>query len=264
MDASAESLLRQGRPEEALQQLTAEVRQHPADAKRRVFLFQLLSLLGQWERAQHQLVVSGELDGLNSLLVGAYSAALKGELTRGAVFRGEATPTVIGEPDAWLALLLQAIRHTAEGHHVQAARLRNEAFEQAPASKGHVDGAAFQWLADADTRIGPCLEVIVSGGYAWVPFARIKSLVFEAPSDLRDKVWAPVQLTLANGGQMVGFVPARYPDTERSGDNDLLMARKTEWNDVGEETFLGIGQRMFVSDAGDYSLLDIRQIDFES
>src|SRR5690606_22968330 len=58
-DMTPESKLKEGRPDEALQLLTAEVRTNPADAKRRVFLFQLLALLGQWERAQNQLNVCG-------------------------------------------------------------------------------------------------------------------------------------------------------------------------------------------------------------
>src|SRR3546814_18288011 len=81
-------MLKEGRLDEALQLLTAQVRSNPADAKSRVFLFQLLSLLGQWDRAQNQLNVSGELDALNTLMVSAYGKALQGELVRDDVFAG--------------------------------------------------------------------------------------------------------------------------------------------------------------------------------
>src|SRR6185312_14282979 len=205
-----ENMLKEGRLDEALQGLTAQVRGNPADAKARVFLFQLLAVLGQWERAQNQLKVSGELDPLNTLLVEAYSRALAGEL----------------------ALLLQSLKLQAEDRHAQAQPLREQAFEQAEAVGGEIDGTPFEWIADADPRFGPCLEMIVNGGYAWVPFTRLKKLVFEAPADLRDKVWAPVQVTWSNGGQAVGFVPCRYPGSERAADGELVLARRTDWSDL--------------------------------
>lgn len=259
-----ENLLKEGRLDEALQGLTAQVRGNPADAKARVFLFQLLAVLGQWERAQNQLKVSGDLDPLNTLMVEAYSRALAGELDRQQVMAGVRSPMVIGEPAQWLALLLQALKLQAEDRHAQAQPLREQAFEQAEAVRGDVDGTPFEWIADADSRFGPCLEMIVNGGYAWVPFTRLKQLVFEAPSDLRDKVWVPVQVTWSNGGQAVGFVPCRYPGSERAQDNELVLARRTDWLDLGNECYAGCGQRMLTTDAGDYPLLDIRSITFNA
>lgn len=262
METTPENMLKEGRLDEALQALTVQVRSHPADARRRVFMFQLLSLLGQWQRAQNQLKVAGELDPLNALMVGAYDVALAGELVRAEVLAGQRAPVIIGEPAQWLALLLQAFKLHAEGHYGQAAGLREQAFEQAPAVSGSIDGNPFEWIGDADPRFGPCLEIITKGGYAWVPFARIRELVFEAPSDLRDKVWAPVQITWANGGQAVGFVPCRYPSAQGSSDGDIVLARKTDWVELADGLQVGEGQRMLATDAGDYPLLDVRSITF--
>ena len=47
-----EELLHQGDPEAALVALQDRVRAQPSVAKLRVFLFQLLCILGQWERAR--------------------------------------------------------------------------------------------------------------------------------------------------------------------------------------------------------------------
>ena len=52
---AAEDALRNADPAAALQLLQDEVRARPADAKLRIFLFQLLCVLGQWERALNQL-----------------------------------------------------------------------------------------------------------------------------------------------------------------------------------------------------------------
>ncbi|OOG42701.1 type VI secretion system accessory protein TagJ [Rhodanobacter sp. C05] len=259
-----ESKLKEGRLDEALQLLTVEVRNNPADAKRRVFLFQLLSLLGQWERAQNQLNISGELEPLNAMMVGAYTEALKGELVRTEVFAGKRLPVVIGEPEQWLALLLQALKLTADGLHEQAAVLREQAFEQATAVSGTIDGTPFEWIADADPRLGPCLEIIVNGGYSWVPFSRLKELKFEAPTDLRDKVWVPVQVTWVNGGRAIGFIPSRYQGSERADESDLVLARKTDWVETATDFQVGCGQRMLATDTGDYPLLDVRLIAFDA
>ena len=59
---AAEKLIIAGQPREALALLQQQVREHPEDAKLRIFLFQLLSVLGEWQRALTQLQVCGELD----------------------------------------------------------------------------------------------------------------------------------------------------------------------------------------------------------
>ncbi|MHC4229658.1 MAG: tetratricopeptide repeat protein [Planctomycetota bacterium] len=60
----AEELLRSGQLHEALAALESEVRADPANAKLRVFLFQLLCVLGDWERALTQLNTAAELDAI--------------------------------------------------------------------------------------------------------------------------------------------------------------------------------------------------------
>lgn len=58
----AEELLRAGRLDDALKALQEQVRSQPSNATLRIFLFQLLAVMGQWARAQNQLKVVGELD----------------------------------------------------------------------------------------------------------------------------------------------------------------------------------------------------------
>ena len=59
---AAADLLKTAGPAAALKALSDEVRARPADPKLRVFLAQLLCVLGQWERALNQLTVAAELD----------------------------------------------------------------------------------------------------------------------------------------------------------------------------------------------------------
>ncbi|MCD9033588.1 tetratricopeptide repeat protein [Luteimonas sp. Y-2-2-4F] len=263
-DASpAEALLRAGRLDAALEALSAQVRSAPADAQARVFLFQLLAAAGQWERAARQLDAAQRLDPDNATLAVVYAALLAAERVRAEVFAGARLPTVVGDPEPWLAPLLQAARLDAQGLHAPAATLRAQAFEHAPAVAGRLDGAPFAWLADADPRFGPCLELVVDGGYAWAPFARIRALRFEPPTALCDTLWMPVAVTWTEGGESPAFVPARYPGSESAGDDALRLGRRTEWSQRGEETWLGLGQRMLATDAGERALLDVRAVEFD-
>jgi type VI secretion system protein ImpE len=110
---------------------------------------------------------------------------------------------------------------------------------------------------DGDTRLGPMLEAIIDGRYYWVPFTRIKEIRIEEPKDLRDVVWAPANILWTNGGHAVALIPSRYVGSEASSDPSIRMARKTEWDDKGHGSFFGVGQKTFVTDTGEHSLLQI-------
>ncbi len=258
-----EEEVRQGRLDEALSSLQAAIRKSPADPKYRVLLFQVLSLMGDWERAMTQLNVVCDLDAKTLPMVQTYRTALKCEELRAEVFAGKRTPLLFGEPAQWAALLVQALVIGAQGRTEESETLHEQAFEQAPASAGKIDGQPFAWLADADVRLGPILEAIVDGKYYWIPFGNLRAVRIEKPADLRDLAWIPAYLTLANGGELVSLIPTRYPGSESSVDPSLRMARKTEWIERKDGTSSGIGQRMFATDQGDYPLLEVRSIEFD-
>lgn len=256
----AEESLRQGDLTQTLAQLQDQVRREPAQPKLRIFLFQLLAVLGQWQRALTQLNVAGELDPGTLAMVQTYRAALQCEVLRAEVFAGKRSPLLFGNPEEWVALLLEALRLTAEGRYTASQPLRERALELAPANPGTLNGVEFAWVADADTRLGPMLEAIVNGNYYWIPFHRVRELRIEEPADLRDLVWAPAQFQWANGGGAVGLIPTRYPGSEQREDDGLRLARKTEWQDCGDEVFLGLGQRLLATDRQEVSLLEVRQL----
>ena len=256
----AEQTLREGDLEETLAGLQARVRKDPSNAKHRVFLFQLLALLGQWDRALTQLKVAGELDAGTLAMVQTYREALNCEVLRGEIFAGRRSPLVFGKPDEWVALMLEAQRLIADGAFEAAREMRDRALEAAPATAGEIDGSPFEWITDGDSRLGPVLEAIVNGRYYWVPFRRIEALVIEKPVDLRDLVWMPAYFTWSNGGQAAGLIPTRYPGSESSSDPNLRRGNRTEWMERPGDTYLGMGQRMFFTDAGEYALMDIRNI----
>ena len=257
---SAEDLIAAGDPQGALELLQRRVRERPADAKLRVFLFQLLCVLGQWQRASTQLELCGELDAAMLPMVNTYREALKCELVREAVFAGKTTPIAFGQPQAWVAWLVEALQADARGDAPAAARLRSEAFDAAPATPGTLDGQAFEWIADADSRLGPVIEAVIKGRYCWVPFAAVAKVVIEAPSDLRDLVWAPAQFQLHNGGQTVALIPSRYPGSGASAAGAVQLSRTTEWLELAPDQFAGLGQRLLATSGPELGLLEAREI----
>lgn len=259
--SSAEEQLRGGAPAEALKLLQEQVRSKPQDAKLRVFLFQLLCVLGQWDRALTQLETAASLDPSALGMREMYREAIKCELLRAEVFHGRKSPMVFGEPETWLALLIESLLRRGAGENEQADALQSQAFEQAPATAGAIDGKPFGWIADADTRIGPVFEAILNGRYYWVPFERLARVTIEAPADLRDAVWMPAYLQFENGGESPALIPTRYPGSESSADGLIQLARKTVWEEAGPDQYRGFGQRLLTTDAGDYPLMEVRVIE---
>ncbi len=258
--SSAEVLLRDGHVDEALGELKAAVKKSPADAKLRTFLFQLFAVQGDWERALTQLQVAAEMDDSTLAMVQTYREAIRCELLRKRVFAGQSTPLAFGEPRSWFALLVEALRLGAEGQENESAALRQQAFEQAPVSSGTIDGRSFEWIADADSRLGPVLETVMNGRYYWMPFDALQRIHIDAPADLRDVIWMPAHLVFSNGGDSVALIPTRYPGTAEAADAKLRLSRRTEWVGAGDNCYFGLGQRVLTTDGGDYSLMDIREI----
>lgn len=275
----AQDLLKAGKVDEALVKLQEEVRSKPADAGLRVFLFQLLAVMGQWERALTQLDVAAQMDAKNLLLAQVGRQAILAENFRVEVFEGKRAPLVFGEPEEWIAWMVQANMLTAQGKFDAAAELRARALEAAPAApgkittgtntqgqggdgKGNLHVTEFDWIADADERLGPVLEAMIEGKYYWVPFARIKEVKVEEPTDLRDMIWVSAQFFWTTGANSVGLIPVRYPGSESNADPAIRLSRKTEWLSPAPDVFTGAGQRLFTTGDNDYALLDTRSIAF--
>jgi type VI secretion system protein ImpE len=254
----AAELVREGRLDEALKELQGQVRKNPADFKLRVFLFQLLCVLGDWERALTQLNVASEMDASSALMVAMCKPALQCEALRAEIFAGRRSPVIFGQPEEWMVWVVQACQLEAGGKVEEALSLREKAFEAAPATSGRLNEEPFEWIADADSRLGPMIEAIINGALYWVPFARIHEMQVEEPADLRDAVWAPARMVLTNGGEVFALIPVRYPGSEKSEDGAIRLARKTEWVDAPGGVQHGLGQRVLATDAEELPLLEAR------
>lgn len=259
----SEEFLKSGDLDRALSTLQDAIRADASNPTLRIFLFQLLAVRGDWKRAISQLKVAAELDKLAIPMAQTYREGIICEVYREKVFAGEKEPLIFGEPQEWTALMVEALKAQRQGDAAHAADIRARAFDAAPAVSGKLNGDEFEWIADADMRLGPMLEIVVNGRYFWMPFSAILRAVFEPPADLRDAVWTPVTLKLVNGGEVVGLIPTRYAGTAENGTDAEKLARSTNWTEIGVDTFGGVGQRTFATDLGDTAVMDVRLLELD-
>lgn len=259
---TAETLLQAGDPHAAQDALQEQVKKQPTDAKLRVFLFQLMAINGQWKRAQAQLEIAGQLDSEAEPMVQAYRDVINCELHREAVFEGKSKPLIFGEPEEWVALLVEAQQAFSRGEMDLFAKLNGQAFEMADTRSGKINDEKFDWVADADQRFGPVFEFMFNGQYYWVPMSRVSKFHTDKPTDLRDLIWLPAEVTWTNGGKLMVMIPARYPRIEGISGAGLL-SRRTDWVSHDGDIVEGTGQRIFATDQNDYSVLQVRSIEFD-
>jgi type VI secretion system protein ImpE len=259
---SADELLRGGDIDGARAALVENVRAKPADERARMFLFQLLCVAGEWEKARNQLNTLAKLSAEAQMLAVAYGQAIDAELTRARVFSGQEKPVQLVE-SAWAEDLAQAIHHFARGETEQGEEARERAFSAAPDTPGTLDDTRFEWIADADSRFGPSIEAIISGKYGIVPFDVIERIESAGAKDLRDTVWYPVQMAFRSGQSVAAMLPARYPGSEACSDVNERLGRSTNWTSQawGQS---GSGQRLWMlSNDEEHELLSLRTLVFE-
>ena len=257
----ADQLLRDGDLDGARTALVETVRSNPADPRARMFLFQLLSVAGEWEKARTHLEALARISPEAQMLATVYSMAIKAEAQRVEIFAGsQKMPVIRG---GWAEGLADAIIHYANGRADEGQAARDAALDQAPDTPGDLDGKRFEWITDADARFGPAFEAIIQGRYGLIAFSEVASVKSEGPKDLRDTVWYPVQIAFREGQSVAALLPARYPGSELSSDLAMRMGRSTGWQaGAGSET--GCGQHLLVMSGGEEAgLLELRSLVFD-
>jgi type VI secretion system protein ImpE len=232
----AKQLFDAGRVTEAIQALGSHLRDHPADTASRTFLFELLCFAGELDRAEKQLGVlakGGQQAELGAVL---YYSALHGERTRREMFQKQAFPAA------------------ADSSAAQ------------PVS-GTLNGKPFQLIRDADPDIGTRLEIFAAGAYMWLPFAHIAKLEMEPPRRLRDTLWAPAAIT--TGPEFRGtelrevLIPVIYPFSWKHPDQAVWLGRMTAWGEDDQGVQYPSGQKTFLVDDEEVSLLEVQAIEFQ-
>src|SRR5690349_10934231 len=113
--STADELLRAGDIPGARQALVDMVRADPSSVEGRLFLFQLLALTGEWDKARSQLSALAQLSPEAQMLAAAYRAVIDAEQFRARVFAGEEPPVLLTKGSAWAADLAVALGRFAAG-----------------------------------------------------------------------------------------------------------------------------------------------------
>jgi type VI secretion system protein ImpE len=260
----AEELFRLGHLGRAVVELTKEVKAAPADSHLRSFLFELLCFQGEYDRAAKQLNAISSLTGKMETELGAalYSNLLAAERIRQAFFRGEALPKFFTPPPDYIERYAVLVSKAVEDPS-QAERLLAEAEEFTPSFSGKVGDAVFSAFRDADDRIAPVFEVFQGADYLWLPIGQVKQITIPVPRKLRDLIWINARME-TEWANLDVFMPALYPASHTSEEEEVRLGRKTEWSLLGEGIVVGRGQRIFLVDNQEIPLLQMQNAEFHS
>lgn len=225
----ARALFDSGRLDEAVHALGAELRDDPANARARVFLFELLSFAGEYARAERQLdaVAHGSREAMQG---------------------------------AWL------YRSALHAERVRQDRFARGEVPQGPARavKGSLNGVDFASLTDADPRVGARLEVFAAGQYTTIPLEQLAAVEMDTPTRLRDLLWVPARVQPAAGfdqsstGELL--CPALTPLTWRHADGAVRLGRVTLWETGEDGADVPLGQKLLRVDGELVPFLEVREL----
>ncbi|WP_035607987.1 type VI secretion system accessory protein TagJ [Haloferula sp. BvORR071] len=260
-----EDALRSGDLSGALAAIKESVRAKPTDGDLRLVLMHLAALSGEWESAVKQLKLYGDLgtDEQRQLLVITVTSLVEAETQRVAVLAGEREPLIFGDPLPWMADLIQMHRHLRAGETEAALQCRDKVTDAAESVPGTIDGKRFAWLGDTDSRFPAIFEAVIGGSYYWLPVQRLLGVRVSTPKTLRDLIWLPVNFQFTNGSDTPGFLCARYSGSEKSENQNLALSRGTVWDEPQPGLVKAAGQKVLTDGENDYSLLEVRKIEFE-
>ncbi len=169
MSDPVRSLLDDGHLAQAIDRLSAQLRNAPADHAARSALAELLCLSGAFERAEAQLAVLAQQTIDRPVAIARMRHLIRAALAREAWFNDAAVPALLQEPTALQRLAVALAIALREGAADEAAALLAELEARRPRPAGVADGVAFDDWRDGDDRSAWFFEVMTQdGGYLWV------------------------------------------------------------------------------------------------
>lgn len=246
----------------AVEVLTHELKSKPMDQQRRSFLFELLCLSGEWERADKQLEVLGRLGAEAELGVQVYRNCVRAEQARRRLFADGQQPYFLTEPPGYVDLHLDAINRLRAGDTAGARSALDDAARRRRPLPGVLDGRPFEDFRDYDDLLAPVLELIVLDKYTWVPLEQVVRVSFEPPARLRDIIWVNVSVQ-THDKELRAFMPGLYAGSPAHADDRVRLGRMTDWVEWAEGVYSGAGLRLFAADGQERTPLDMRSAEFQ-
>ena len=261
---SASDLFRAGKLKDAITAAVDEVRNHPTDTGRRLFLSELLCFAGDLERADNHLDAVGHNDPQIMPWIVTFRQLIRAEQSRQDFFAKGRLPEFLTRPEGAAAQLLEASIRVREGALQEAALLLDQAEESRRRMTGTCDGQAFQDFRDLDDQTCCVLEVITTNGtYYWIPISQVESIEFHEPERSRDLIWRRTHLIVRDGPDGEVYLPVLYPGASVEADDQIRLGRQTEWRGGDAMPVRGVGQRTFLVGDDARSIMELKTITFE-
>jgi type VI secretion system protein ImpE len=257
---NASELYKAGQLPEAIAAQTQEVKAHPADHSRRLFLFELLVFAGDLDRARRQIEAIDYGDMELDAAVLAYRKLVEVEATRRQLFTTVVKPNFLAPPPEHVSIRLEAFQKFRDKEIQTAGQLFEQAAAAAPAVQGTLNGKNFESLRDCDDLFATVLEVVAQGVYSWIPLEQIETVNVKPPRFPRDLLWPQAEVSLKAGSTGNVFLLALYPNSHEHPDNQVKLGRKTDWKTLENGPTLGAGVRTFLAGDDPVSLLEWRQL----
>jgi type VI secretion system protein ImpE len=261
---TASELFHAGKLKEAIAAALEEVRHHPTDMGRRLFLAELLCFGGELERADNHLDAVGHNDPQTMPWIVTFRQLIRGEQARQDFFAQGRLPEFLAKPAGAVSLLLEASIRVREGALEDGALLLDQAEESRPKPSGTCDGQAFHDFRDLDDQTSCILEVLTTNGtYYWIPIGQIESIEFHEPTRSRDLIWRRTHLIVRDGPDGEVYIPVLYPRAAAEPDDLIRLGRQTDWRGGDATPVHGVGQRTFLVGEEARSIMELKSISFE-
>jgi type VI secretion system protein ImpE len=241
---------------EALAAQRAVVAARPADFGERLLLCDLLAFAG--DRATVRTELDRLADGPPDVreYVREWLALLHADNARHA----GPPPDALAGRTAQFELRLRANADSRWFDPERAVDCLDDADEQAPWVEGHVDGRPFGGWRDADDLLGPMLEVFRGDRFAWVGMEQIRKLRLEEGEELRDVLYHPATLWLADGSEHEVFIPGLYVGTAEHPEDGIRTGAGIDWVER-DGIMRGLGSRTFLFGEEELTLYEFRQVE---
>ncbi len=241
----AKEKLNSGDLQGAIESLIQLVKQKPTDLQARIFLFELSLFSGEWERAERQLEVIGQMDIGSAFGAKVYQQCIVAERKRSRYFTESLKPEFVTEVPEYIYGLLNANNYLRDGNSAKAKELLDEVEEKRPVFSCEINGKKREDFRDYNDLTSCVMEIFIRDSYVWVPFEQILVIEFAPLRSLRDLFWRQARIMAVNGTSGEVFVPGIYSNSWQSQDVEIQLGKATDWKDAGNEVYIGQGQKIF-------------------
>ena len=253
---SPTELFEEARLAEAVAAQEVILRERPTDVGERLLLCALLAFSGDRTAVYRQLdeLRAGPAD------VQEYAAEWRRLLTADDHRHAGKLPIFLTDPPPHVRPRLAALERVRTRTTVEVAELIDAAEESAPWAEGHLDGRPFDGWRDADDLLGPVLEVFYGDSYAWVAVDQVRKLRLEVEDDLRDRLYRPATIWLADRSEWEVFIPGLYAGTSAHPEDGIRTGAGIDWFEQAG-LMRGAGSRTYLFGEEELTLAEFRQVE---